>query len=56
MREKLGTREKNYEVGDLVLSHLRNERLPKGEYNNMKMKKVGTFRILRKLSANAYEL
>ena len=31
-------RQKNYEVGDLVLSHLRKEIFPKGEYNNLKMK------------------
>ena len=49
-------REKNYEVGDLVLAHLRKERFPKGEYNKLKMKKIGPCHILRKFLANAYEL
>ena len=49
-------REKNYEVGDLVLAYLKRDRFPKGEYNKLKMKKIGHCRILRKFSANAYEL
>ena len=40
----------------MVLAHPRKEIFPKGEYNKMKMKKIGPYRILRKFSANAYEL
>lgn len=49
-------REVNFEVRDLVLAHLRKERFPKGEYNKLKSKKIGSCRILRKFSANAYEI
>ena len=50
------SREVNYEVGDLVLDYPQNERFPKGEYNKLKFKKIGPYKILRKFSANAYEL
>ena len=43
-------------MGDVVLAHLRNERFPRGEYNKLKMKKIGPCNILHKFSANAYEL
>ena len=49
-------RERNYEVGDLVLAYLKRDRFPKGEYNKLKMKKIGHYRILKKFSANSYEL
>ena len=49
-------RDKNYEVGYLVLAYLKRDRFPKGEYNKLKMKKIGPYRILRKFSANYYEL
>jgi hypothetical protein len=49
-------RRREYEVGDLVLAYPRKERFPKRQYNKLKMKKIGPCRILRKLSANAYEL
>ena len=49
-------REKTYEVGYLVLSYLKRDKFPKGEYNKPKMKNIGPCRILRKFSANAYEL
>ena len=55
-REDSKSREKNYEVGYLVLSYLKRDRFPKGEYNKLKMKKIGPCRIIMKFSANAYEL
>jgi hypothetical protein len=56
MKAYLKRREVSYEVGDMVLAHLRKERFPKGEYNKMKLKKIGPCRVLRRFSANAYEL
>ena len=40
----------------MVLAYLKRDRFPKGEYNKMKMKKIGPCRIVRKFSANTYEL
>ena len=52
----LKRREVQFNVGDEVLAHLCKERFPKGEYNKLKFKKIGPCRILRKFSANAYEI
>ena len=49
-------REVNFEVGGLVLAHLRREIFPKREYNKLKFKKIGPCKILRKFSAIAYEI
>ena len=45
-----------FEVGDLVLEHLRKKIFPKRECIKLKLKKIGTCNILRKFSVHAYEL
>jgi hypothetical protein len=49
-------RELQFEVGDLVLSHSRKERFPRGTHNKLKMKKIGSCNILRKFETNACEI
>jgi hypothetical protein len=49
-------RELQFEVGDLVLAHLRKERFPRGMYNKLKMKRIGPCKIINKFETNAYEI
>ena len=54
-KANLKRREVQFNVGDQVLTHLRKEIFPKGEYNKLKFNKIGPCKILCKFSANAYE-
>jgi hypothetical protein len=49
-------RELQFEVGDLILTHLRKERFPRGTYNKLNMKNIGPCRVLKNFGANAYEI
>lgn len=49
-------KEVQFNIGDLVLTHLRKERFPKAKYNKLKWKKIEPCRILWNFSTNAYEM
>jgi hypothetical protein len=55
-REDQHRREIQFEVGDLILAHLRKEIFPRGTYNKLKMKNIGPCKVVRKFGANAYEI
>ena len=56
LRADVKRREVKFEVGDLVLTQLKKERFPRGQYNKLKLKKIGPCKIVRNFSTNAYEL
>lgn len=52
----LKKRDVQFKVGDLVLAHLRKERLKKGKYTKLMMKKIGPSKVAHKYGNNAYEI
>ena len=49
-------RDLQFKVGDLVMVHLKKERLPKGQYTKLMMKKAGPFKILQRCGNNVYKI
>jgi hypothetical protein len=40
----------------LILAHLRKESFPRRIYNKLKMKKIGSCKVIKQFGANAYEI
>ena len=55
-REDQHSGELQFEVGDLILAHMRKERFLRGTYNKLKMKNIGPCRVIKKFRANTYEI
>jgi hypothetical protein len=49
-------RKLEFEFGYQVLAHLRKNKFPRGTYNKLKLKKIGSCKILRKFGENDYEI
>lgn len=52
----LKRRDVQFKVGDMVMIHLKKERLPKEKYTKMLMKKIGPFKVLKRCGTNAYKI
>jgi len=52
----LKRRNVQFKVGDLVLAHLRKERLPKRKYTKFLMKRIGPCKVVHKFGENTYEI
>ena len=55
-RKALKHREVHFEEGELVMVHLKKDRFPRGTYNKLMWKKIGSCKILRIFYANAYKV
>ncbi|XP_059076725.1 uncharacterized protein LOC131875989 [Cryptomeria japonica] len=49
-------RDLQFQVGDLVMVHLKKERFPKEKYTKLMMKKLGPCKILKKCGNNAHQV
>ena len=45
-----------YVEGDMVMVHIRRERLPPGAYTKLHPRNTGPYKILKKIGSNAYVL